>query len=388
MKLDNSYTARRTGGDLLAALTRCQIAWQKGEFWNDFIEALATVEATAMQAGHLALHDVCIALHKRIVQLSEVQPCPDDDQCAVLATWPSLASAWAESQGEPRMGELLVEFLRHPMWPQPLDSDEAETLGVMLGVESGAYGTESLMETVTDTLYTTEADDSDGDGDGDGVDSDGLAGYDGLSGYAKLGTAGVDTGKIVPDVRARMTGDGTAPAADVEVDRKTPEEAATAAPVAATPMLRVPAPLVDDLLRLVGEAIVLSGQIQERLSVTARETENMRKQYTLVQRLGREMEELIDLQDLSPPRQRVAGGEKFDALEFDQYHELHTCARRLVEAATDSREVGRSIDEHLSALSDMLSDQSRLNRENQEAVLKTRMVAVQTIVPRLRRSVR
>jgi len=136
MKSDNSYTARRTGGDLLAALSRCQIAWQKGEFWNDFIEALATVEATAMQAGHLALHDVCIALHKRIVQLSEVQPCPDDEQCAVLATWPAFASAWAESQGEPRMGELLVEFLRHPMWPQPLDSDEAEILGVMLGVES------------------------------------------------------------------------------------------------------------------------------------------------------------------------------------------------------------------------------------------------------------
>jgi chemosensory pili system protein ChpA (sensor histidine kinase/response regulator) len=160
------------------------------------------------------------------------------------------------------------------------------------------------------------------------------------------------------------------------------------AAMAATPMVRVPAPLVDDLLRLVGETIILSGQIQERLNVTEREAQNMRKQYTLVEQLGREMEELIDLQDLSLPQQRVVNGEAFDALEFDQYNELHTCSRRLVEAATDTKAVGQNIEEHLSALSDMLSDQGRLNRENQEAVLKTRMVAVQTIVPRLQRSVR
>ena len=374
-RLAPSPSSDSSSGNLLAALARCQIAWQRGESWNDCIEALATVKATAMQAGHLALHDVCVALHERIVQLSEVQACPDDEQCAVLATWPSFASAWAESRGEPRMGELLVEFLRHPMWPQPLGSDEAETLGVMLGVESGAYGTESLMETSIDTTYTTEADDS----DGVGVSSDGLAGYDGLSGYAKLGAASVDAGKIVPDVRATMTSD------DGAVDHGV---AVAGDSMAATPMVRVPAPLVDDLLRLVGEAIILTGQIQERLSVTARETVNMREQYTLVQQLGQEMGELIDLQESSLLQQRVAGGETFDALGFDQYNELHTCSRRLVEAATDSREVGRSIEEHLSALSDMLSDQSRLNRENQEAVLKTRTVAVQTVVPRLQRSVR
>ena len=187
---------------------------------------------------------------------------------------------------------------------------------------------------------------------------------------------------------AAVAGDAMTATRDVEIDTNTSHETVKSTPTVATPMVRIPAPLVDDLLRLVGETIILTGQVQERLSVTERETQNMRKQYTLVQQLGQEMEELIDLQDLSLPQQRVVGDETFDALEFDQYNELHTCSRRLVEAATDTREVGRSIEEHLSALSDMLSDQSRLNRENQEAVLKTRMVAVQTIVPRLQRSVR
>ena len=692
------------------------------------------MQANAVEAGHLALDDVCVALHEQIVQLSEVQPSPDDEQCAVLATWPSLASAWVDFPGEPGLGQPLIDFLRHPIWPQPLGDDEAELLGAMLGVESGAYGSESLVEAAMDSLPTADA------GDGAGGDGNsGLSGYDGLSGYANLDAVSAASGEIVPDVRARMAGgidssavedpgdpgghqpigaqevgigdddagdhdvtqapdelpetaremihlliveaahiataladimpsatsesgdkserqealehfaeqverfnsavellgmeglrrvgqqfhqniialsaagepltadvaelmvhmctavpeylehpldrlaggaltallahsawpqpagrewtadvevllaspivdigeddgeeravnaqpqdvslalpgdvdmevldgllqdlpgqtaefsrsvqalvsggaphdvevaqriahtvkgaantvgvaglanlthhledillalgkhgvmpgrglsevlvraadgletmgeallgqceppadaldtlqsvldwantidnDGIAAVAgdamsatpDVEAGADTREESTNATAEAATPMVRVPAPLVDDLLRLVGETIILTGQIQERLSVTEREALNMRKQYILVQQLGQEMEELIDLRDLSLPQKRVVGGETFDALEFDQFNELHTCSRRLAEAATDSREVGRSIEEHLSALGEMLSGQSRLNRENQEAVLKTRMVAVQTIVPRLQRCVR
>jgi chemosensory pili system protein ChpA (sensor histidine kinase/response regulator) len=48
------------------------------------------------------------------------------------------------------------------------------------------------------------------------------------------------------------------------------------APVTATAMVRVPAQLVDDLLRLLGETIILSERIQERLDVTANETQSLR----------------------------------------------------------------------------------------------------------------
>ncbi len=905
-------------GDVPTALFACLTAWQQADSWGGFIQALVAVKTAALQAGHLALHDVCIALHERIEQISAAHERPDDEQCAVLASWPSFALAWVESPGDRRQAELLVEFLRHPMWPQPLDADEAESLHAMLVVERGEHGSESLIQAVIEDMDSPD-DESDAPpggafgketADDDAGDADGLPGYDGLSGYAKIGTALPGGGKIVPDVRAcvasglvdgevedlsaeldlgmatpvdepesppraetqsrepvipesappeseaadlahveselaesvfealgasdAMQSDATEPghvdpvfdaftfdasafappepaeppepdadqAAFVEFEDVEPafdasafdapeptepdtgqipriaseqvgpafealepterapadtepldtaldetalaehgergeddetqerfeeegadvlhagdkpgalpdgasemielliseashiatvlgdimplaiaedahaserrealqhfaeqverfngavellgleglnragqhfhrnihllaegsealrpelaellvhvcaavpeylenpadpasaaaltalladacwpqpaqtdwsaeterllaspvvdfedeeaeqravtalpedvslelpddvdtevldgllqdlpgqtaefsgtvasltsggtvhdvelaqriahtvkgaantvgvvglanlthhledillalgkhgvmpgpglsevlvrasdclesmgeallgqgaapedaldtlqsvldwantidsrgieavageampvsqtdtsqraehEEASNAAAVTATPMVRVPAPLVDDLLRLVGETIILTGQIQERLEVTSRETQNLRKQYTLVQQLGQEMEELVDLQDLNLPQQRVVNGEAFDALEFDQYNELHTCSRRLVEAATDTKEVGQNIEEHVSALKDMLSDQSRLNRENQEAVLKTRMVAVQTIVPRLQRSVR
>ncbi|HSS66839.1 MAG TPA: response regulator, partial [Gammaproteobacteria bacterium] len=79
---------------------------------------------------------------------------------------------------------------------------------------------------------------------------------------------------------------------------------------------------------------------------------------------------------------------EFDPLELDQYNELHTVSRRLVEAATDSREMGRAVEAHLLTLNEMLTQQGRLNRETQEAVMHTRMIAVKTIVPRLQRNVR
>ena len=73
---------------------------------------------------------------------------------------------------------------------------------------------------------------------------------------------------------------------------------------------------------------------------------------------------------------------------MDQYNELHTYNRRLVEAALDAREMGRAVIEHLADLKDMLVNQEGLNRENQEAVLHTRMVPVKSVFPRLQRSVR
>ncbi len=159
------------------------------------------------------------------------------------------------------------------------------------------------------------------------------------------------------------------------------------APIGGSAVLRVRATIVDEILRLVGETIILTGQVQERVQRAVGQMRGMHGQFQLLQQLGHELEQLIDLRDVTLPQQRAANAD-FDPLELDQYNELHTCSRRLVEAATDSREMGRDIEEVLASLDDLLTEQSRLNRESQEAVLHTRMIAVQSIVPRLQRSVR
>ena len=169
-------------------------------------------------------------------------------------------------------------------------------------------------------------------------------------------------------------------------------------------MVRVPAALVDNLLRLVGETIILTGQVHERLRSTREQTGALITQFDLLRQLGGELETHIDLADISGSARRAqvaetkfgahapaaSGGDSpaFDPLEMDEYNELHTVSRRLVEAATDARELGQSGLRQLVDLEDMLVTQGRLNRETQEAVLRTRMVPVKNVLPRLQRAVR
>ena len=152
--------------------------------------------------------------------------------------------------------------------------------------------------------------------------------------------------------------------------------------------LRVPASLVDDLLRLVGESIILTSQVQERIRKTLIQSRAVTTQNQLFQNLAAELEQLVDIRNVSSPLSRSMQRGDFDPLELEQYDELNTVTHRLVEAATDSREMNRAVEDNLRLLDSLLVDQGRLHRDSQEAVLRTRMVPIQTVVPRLQRSVR
>jgi chemosensory pili system protein ChpA (sensor histidine kinase/response regulator) len=155
-----------------------------------------------------------------------------------------------------------------------------------------------------------------------------------------------------------------------------------------SPTLRVPGIVVDDLMRLTGETIILTGQVQERVQQTLRQALSMREQFALLQQLGYELEQLIDLGSVPLPSGRAGNDPYFDPLEMDEYSELHTLSRRMVEAATDAREMGRLVERQVHELISMLADQGQLNRESHERVLETRMIPAKTIVPRLQRAAR
>lgn len=155
-----------------------------------------------------------------------------------------------------------------------------------------------------------------------------------------------------------------------------------------TPMLRVPATLIDSLLRIVGESIILTGQVQEKLSRTIDETNLIKQQNKYLTELSHELEQLVDIEQVNLPTKDTDNSSDFDSLEMSQYSELHTCAHRFIEAITDSNELSSGIDINLKLLDQMLLDQNKLNMDAQESVLKTRMVSVNTILPRLQRSVR
>jgi chemotaxis protein histidine kinase CheA/CheY-like chemotaxis protein len=151
-------------------------------------------------------------------------------------------------------------------------------------------------------------------------------------------------------------------------------------------LLRVPARLIDQLLTTAGESIILTGQLRDRVRRALADLNAVSFLFERQQTLGSELEKLIDVKDFS--RRQAQIDIRFDVLEMDQYNELHSTARQLVESATDAREMGHALVDHLSSLDEMLIGQEDLNRDTQDTVLHTRMVSVKSVFSRLQRAVR
>jgi len=152
--------------------------------------------------------------------------------------------------------------------------------------------------------------------------------------------------------------------------------------------LRVPATLIDDLLRLVGETLIVTAQLQEKVRQCSDQNQALLTQHDLFQELVGELEQQVDVGGIAYNLAGQRGDSGFDTLELEQYNELHTVTHRLVEAAADSQELDQDIGQYLRSLDELLINQSRLQREVQDLVMRTRMVPIKTIVPRLQRAVR
>src|SRR4029434_4021729 len=103
----------------------------------------------------------------------------------------------------------------------------------------------------------------------------------------------------------------------------------------------------------------LNGQLQDRLQRTVQQMRALHAQNSILQQLVWDLEQLVDVRGVtSPLLQRATQGE-FDPLEMEQYNELHTVSRRLLEAVTDARAMGQEMDTGLVALDGLPPDQRR-----------------------------
>lgn len=161
-----------------------------------------------------------------------------------------------------------------------------------------------------------------------------------------------------------------------------------AATVSAGPMVRVSAALIDEMLRLVGETIISTAQIRDRLTKLTRDRRDIREQAGAFLGLANELEKLVDVGVTAGPVRAQAENADFDPLEFDHYSELHSVSRRLIESATDAREMGVGMDDDLAELRELAESQDRIHQLTQAVVMQTRMVPVSTVLSRLQRGVR
>jgi chemotaxis protein histidine kinase CheA len=149
--------------------------------------------------------------------------------------------------------------------------------------------------------------------------------------------------------------------------------------------LRVPASLIDSLLKLAGENSIITSQIQDRV---VRLTEDLNAQRTgsrQIRQLSSELEQLVDVRGMA---MLGDGTGELDALEMDQYNELHMLSRRIVESSADSREFSQALEREVASLRDLMAAKERVQLEIQRSIQRTRMVEINSIAPRLQRTVR
>ena len=175
-----------------------------------------------------------------------------------------------------------------------------------------------------------------------------------------------------------------------------PVAAAAAAPEAETPaaraetraMTRVPTQLLDDLVRMVGELTIKIGEMEQELKSTAVNSRQLVDQDRAIQKRLFELENSVDIRGVAARHKLHTVSAQFDSLEMDQYSEVQSITRALIEETTDARDLGLGLKDELAGLAGIVHQQQRLMRELAHLTSQTRMAPVETIVPRLQRNVR
>ncbi|MBK9426062.1 MAG: Hpt domain-containing protein [Gammaproteobacteria bacterium] len=155
-------------------------------------------------------------------------------------------------------------------------------------------------------------------------------------------------------------------------------------------MVKIAAPILDNLVNLVGETSISRSRIEQQLHQFQALLEEMEttvaRFHDQVRRLSveTEVQTLLRREELD-----IGGGEDdFDPLEMDRYSQLQQLARGLEESASDLQDLKDTLLDKAQDTETLLVQQARVNRDLHENLTLTRMVPFSRVVPRLRRIVR
>lgn len=155
-------------------------------------------------------------------------------------------------------------------------------------------------------------------------------------------------------------------------------------------MVKIAAPILDNLVNLVGETSISRSRIEQQLHQFQALLEEME---TTVARFHDQVRRLSVETEAQTLQRReeldMAGGEDdFDPLEMDRYSQLQQLARGLEESASDLQDLKDTLLDKAQDTETLLVQQARVNRDLHENLTLTRMVPFSRVVPRLRRIVR
>ncbi|RCX30343.1 Hpt domain-containing protein [Thioalbus denitrificans] len=173
------------------------------------------------------------------------------------------------------------------------------------------------------------------------------------------------------------------------------EPVAAPGPVPAAPapqqqeMVRVRAELLDRLGNVAGEVSISRSRLGQQVSQFGYHLQEFEETVNRLRGQLRRLEIETEAQILFRYEQAdQAGYDEFDPLELDRFSHMQQLSRALMESAGDLIDLKDTLAELNRDSETLLLQQSRINTELQEGLMRARMVPFSSLVPRLRRIVR
>ncbi len=194
-----------------------------------------------------------------------------------------------------------------------------------------------------------------------------------------LDEPGISPAKTVSPFTAPVAKEKEVPAASVEDNKRSaPQE-----------VIKVSAGLLENLVNLAGETSISRGRAEEQISELVFSLEEMQITVDRLQEQVRRLDMETEQQILYRQEQVESEGlEGFDPLEMDRYSQLQQLSRSLLESSSDLIDIKGTLADKSRDMETLLIQQSRINTELQEGLMRSRMVPFSRMVPRLRRIIR
>ncbi|OTG73973.1 hybrid sensor histidine kinase/response regulator [Acinetobacter sp. ANC 4169] len=152
-------------------------------------------------------------------------------------------------------------------------------------------------------------------------------------------------------------------------------------------MIRISADLVEKMIDLSGENAINRSRIEMDLGQFGNTLNEMELAIKRLADQLRRMEGELESQIIAKHGDTSRYAD-FDPLEMDQYSSLNQLSKSLAESASDLVDFKTTLSEKIRDTEGLLLQQSRIQAEIQESLMRTRLVPFDRLLPRLQRIVR
>lgn len=153
-------------------------------------------------------------------------------------------------------------------------------------------------------------------------------------------------------------------------------------------MIRISADLVEKMIDLSGENAINRSRIEMDLGQLGNTLNEMELAMKRLADQLRRMEGELESQIIAKHGSENSRYADFDPLEMDQYSSLNQLSKSLAESASDLVDFKTTLSEKIRDTEGLLLQQSRIQAEIQESLMRTRLVPFDRMLPRLQRIVR